>query len=34
MQLAMTGKDMLEIVCPRVLARRKFCNVGKEKMRP
>jgi len=29
----MTGKEMLEIVCPRALARRKFCNVGKEKAR-
>jgi hypothetical protein len=25
----MTRKEALEIVCPRVLTRRKFCNVGK-----
>ena len=24
----MTGKEILEVVCPRVLTRRKFCNVG------
>jgi hypothetical protein len=28
----MTKKEMLEIVCLRVLTRRKFCNVGKKTM--
>ncbi len=26
----MTGNEMLEIVCPRVLTRRKLCNVGRK----
>jgi hypothetical protein len=29
----MTRKGRLEIECPRVLTRRKFCNVGKEKQK-
>ena len=30
--LLLTGqRRKLEIICPRALARRKFCNVGEEK---